>query len=195
MFSRIIIVIALLACGMEVALLLRPRPLPAPMAPRVAKLPAAPVVTEAEENPPLPGPVATAGEPPPEPAEQPAADAQATPQNAAAEMLRLMKAGNFAEFLTKFMPPSAAAQMTDERKAALLERYKDFDITGSPENAQWQASILALESLQAATPTLNEAGDRATFDTSEVTMPDGTPLRGVPKTLVFQQENGVWYLR
>jgi hypothetical protein len=120
---------------------------------------------------------------PPPPA---APDPQLNVQTAAANLADLMRAGDFANFVARYMPPEMRSQMGPEQLVQMAEGMAQASTPGTREYEQTQQLIQALDSVKNMEPTLNDTGDTATY---QVNVP------GAPARIRFIKVDGLWYFR
>ncbi len=168
-------------------------PKPAPTAPKPAA--PAPVVVapkiEAPKAPPavVQAPaVAVVAKPAPSGSTQDAVMAELN--STITEMVSTLQTGDFMAFMDRFMPPDQASQIPPEMRAQMAQQ-----LAQNPQmQQQMQMMSEALQSLQGQTPTINDAGDHATY---QMTPPAGMapPGANIPATIpvTFVKIDGKWY--
>ncbi len=208
------------AAGAVTAHFLFPGAAPAaekPVAVATSDKPAAPVIPEAKSAPaqvaapavaPAPAKtVASASVTPPVPNTAPAVAADAgsaappaagaTPPeltNVITEMNGLVQGGDLVSVYENYMPPQKMAALTPEQKD-FIENQIRTQLQGPNGAKVLQAQQQMIQALSSITPTMNAAGDHATFQvpTPKDLAPAGANL---PPTLPvnFIKIDGKWYL-
>ena len=141
-----------------------------------------PLPTPPEEIAPEPVNVVAPTAPPPV-----APDPQLDVHTAVADMADLLRAGDFANFVARYMPPEVRAMMVQAGPEALQQMAQSMaqaNVPGTRENQQMQQMLQALDSMKTIGPTLNDAGDQATYP---VNIPGG------PRSLRLIKVDGRWY--
>ena len=109
------------------------------------------------------------------------------------DIATMLQTGNITGLIDNYAPPQLLAQMPPEAKAQ-MEQYL------SDPRAQQQIQMMAqvFEGLKGVAPTMNDAGDQATYQVAPPTgmaesLPPGTNL---PTTIpiTFIKKDGRWYI-
>jgi hypothetical protein len=154
---------------------------------RVAQVaaPTAPAVPASGESPQASGPDAPA----PISSNDPHADLNACID----DITTMLQTGNISGLIDNYAPPQVLAQMPPEAKAQ-MEAYM------SDPQAQQQIQMMAqvFQGLKSVAPTMNDTGDKATYQVTPpaalaATLPAGTNL---PPTIpiTFMKVDGRWYI-
>ncbi len=131
----------------------------------------------------------------------PAAAAPATPgttppelTNVINEMTALAQSGDLVSVYENYMPPQKMAALTPEQKTFIEDQIRQ-QVQGPNGQSVLQTQQKMLQALSTVTPTMNEAGDHATF---QVPTPAGIAPAGtnLPSTLPvnFVKIEGKWYI-
>jgi len=160
-----------------------PKAAPAPV-PKVAA-PVAPVVPASGASPQL----SAADAPAPISSNDPHADLNACIDDIA----NMLQSGNIMGLVDNYAPPQVLAQMPPEAKAQ-MEAYL------SDPRAQQQIQMMAqvFQGLKGVAPTMNDAGDRATYQITPPAAMAGAlpPGTNMPETIpiTFMKQDGRWYI-
>jgi len=106
------------------------------------------------------------------------------------DITTMLQTGNITGLIDNYAPPSVLAQMPPEAKAQ-MEQYM------SDPRAQQQLQMMAqvFQGLKTVTPTLNDTGDKATY---QIVPPAGIapPGTNLPATIpiTFMKQDGRWYI-
>jgi hypothetical protein len=111
------------------------------------------------------------------------------------DITTMLQSGNITGLIDNYAPPSILAQMPPEAKAQ-MEQYM------SDPRAQQQIQMMAqvFQGLKTVTPTMNDTGDKATY---QVTPPPGMfdnvklgPNGSIPASIpvTFVKQEGRWYI-
>jgi hypothetical protein len=144
------------------------------------------------------------------------ADPQQDLKTAIPDLLRIVKGGDFKTLVQTYAAPAKRAallsmfdpssdpdfqKMPPEAQAMILQTMQGPEMKAQL-NEMMQTLIAGLESIQDATPTYNDAGDKATY---KVTLPPGsTPAGATPPDsgpggkdsddLTFVKVDGRWFM-
>ncbi len=186
-----------------------PAPASKPMAASTPAVPATQPPKQVAAPVAAPAPVvasARASTPAMPPAAQPATPANAAPAAASSgttppelasvitELSTLAASGDLVALYENYMPPQKVAAFTPEQKAFIEDQIRKQ--TEGPNGAKViQGQVAIIQSLSTVTPTMNAAGDHATFQvpTPKDIAPAGANL---PPTIPinFVKIDGRWYL-
>jgi len=109
------------------------------------------------------------------------------------DIANMLQSGNITGLVDNYAPPQVLAQMPPEARAQ-MEEYM------SAPQAQQQIQMMAqvFQGLKGVAPTMNDAGDRATY---QITPPAGMaatlpPGANIPETIpiTFVKQDGRWYI-
>lgn len=111
------------------------------------------------------------------------------------DITTMLQAGNITGLIDNYAPPQVLAQMPPEARAQ-MEQYM------SDPKAQQQMQMIAqaFQSLKTVTPTMNDTGDKATYQIAPPPgmIPPGQMAQGasVPSTIpiTFMKQDGRWYI-
>jgi hypothetical protein len=133
-----------------------------------------------------PEPVVVAAPPAPPPV---AADPQLDVHTAVADMAGLLRAGDFASFVARYMPPEERAMMAQVGPEALVQMAQQMaqaNVPGTREYQETQQMLQVLDSVKNMEPTLNDTGDEATYPAN---------VSGMPDRIRFIRVDGRWYFK
>jgi hypothetical protein len=170
------------------------KPAPPPPAPKVAEAPkaVAPKVTAPTVAPQVVAPTVAPAVPKATVAEatpaKPAADPQAELNTALSDIISLIQSGDLVTAFERYAPPDELAKMSPDQKAQ-MEQEMSTQMSQPQAQQAMQMMVTVLQSMQTQTPTLNAAGDRATYQLSD---PTGQSPEIVPFS--FQKIDGKWYV-
>ncbi len=184
----VLVVIALIAG----VIWLFQKPTPAPAAPTVAVAPKPAPTIEAPKpvaKSAVAAPVAaTAAAKPAAAPAKPGNDPQAELNTAIADMISLIQAQDMLTAVQRYLPPDFLAKMPPEEKAD-MEREMTVGLSSPDAQQGMQMMVQVLQGMQTQTPTLNAAGDTATYQLSD---PTGRATKTVPFNL--RKIDGKWYV-
>jgi hypothetical protein len=109
------------------------------------------------------------------------------------DITTMLQTGNISGLIDNYAPPQVLAQMPPEAKAQ-MEAYM------SDPQAQQQIQMMAqvFEGMKGTAPTMNDAGDRATYQITPPAAMAGTLPAGatLPPTIpiTFMKVDGRWYI-
>lgn len=172
----------------------------APAAVKVAAPSAAPAPVAKSSSPAQAAPVMAAASAPAAPATTPASAPAApgvTPpelSNVIMEITNLAQSGDFVSLYENYESPQKMAALTAEQKTFIENQIRQ-QMSGPNGASAIQGQVAILQALSNTTPTMNSAGDHATFQVPTPTdlAPAGTNL---PPTIPinFVKVDGRWYL-
>jgi hypothetical protein len=174
------------------AWLFRPVPAPAPKVveapkPAPAKVdPPKPVAKTTQIAAPVLAPVAAKASTAPAPAKT--SDPQAELNTAFADIINLLQSGDILTAMHRYLPPDFLAKMPPQQ-LAMMEQQLPAEMARPEAQQGIQMMITVLQSMQTQTPTMNETGDKATY---QVTDPEGRAPN--PEPFSMKKIDGKWYV-
>lgn len=146
--------------------------------PEVAEMlaPAAP-----QENPPPLAAVEVVPAPPPV-----VADPQLDVHTAVADIAALLRVGDFANFIARYLPPGMINQIGPDGLLQMAQTMTRANTPGPREYQDTQQMIQALEASKTTEPSLNDTGDQAAFPPS---------ASGGSSRIRMIKVDGRWYLQ
>jgi hypothetical protein len=107
------------------------------------------------------------------------------------DIARLLRDGDFDTLMKTYMTPDKLASMSpqDQQRMTMMSQMAQ-----NPQvKPMFDAMADAIEGLKDQTPTMNDAGDEATYQLSppEGMAPPNTP----PQPVTFVKINGQWYIK
>lgn len=138
---------------------------------------AAPSVAPVTPKAPLPIAVAKPGQ-----------DPQAELNTSLSDMISLVQAGDLLTAFNRYMPPEVAAKMSPEQRDRMQQELSNAAADPQAQMAM-QMMVTVLQGMQTQTPTMNDAGDRATY---QVYDPSGQDPQSRP--FAMRKIDGKWYI-
>ncbi len=167
---------------------------PAPAAAKVAAAPAAAMPQPAVAKSVVPtvaapnvAPVTPKASPPTAVA-KPGQDPQAELNTSLSDMISLVQAGDLLTAFNRYLPPDVIAKMLPEQKSRMEQAFANASADPQAQMAM-QMMVTVLQGMQAQTPTMNDAGDRATY---QVYDPSGQDPQSRP--FAMKKIDGKWYI-
>ncbi len=114
-------------------------------------------------------------------------DPQTGLSTAIPDLANLIQTGDLLTAFTRYMPPSYFEQMPQPVKDQLAQQ--ELNLLADPRAQQSRIELVQiLQGMQSQTPTMNEAGDRATYPVE--------PFKGHPDLheITFMRVDGKWYI-
>lgn len=167
---------------------------PAPAAAKVAAAPAAAMPQPAVAKSVVPTVAAphvapvTPKAPPPIAVAKPGQDPQAELNTSLSDMISLVQAGDLLTAFNRYMPPDFLAKMSPQVKERLEQQFANA-ATDPQGQMELQLMTVMLQGMQSETPTMNDAGDRATY---QVYDPSGQDPQSRP--FAMKKIDGKWYI-
>jgi hypothetical protein len=137
-----------------------------------------------------PAPIAEVEKAEPEPQPQAPATAVGDPQldvhTAIMDLAGMMRASDYVGMVAKYVPPDELKRMSTDDITNLVAAASD---PNSPQHQYMQSQIQALEIASKLEPTMNEAGDSATYSL-DLNIPNVSKQNS---RIVFVKIDGRWY--
>jgi hypothetical protein len=115
------------------------------------------------------------------------ADPQVELNSAIDDIVSLLQAGDLYTAMMRYLPPDQLAQIPDAEKANMQDQIQNqMSQPGAQQGIQM--FIQVFQSMKSSAPTMNAAGDKATYQVSDPTgqSPDTVPMS-------FEKIDGKWY--
>lgn len=125
---------------------------------------------------------------PPTAVAKPGQDPQAELNTSLSDMISLVQAGDLLTAFNRYLPPDVIAKMLPEQKSRMEQAFANASADPQAQMAM-QMMVTVLQGMQAQTPTMNDAGDRATY---QVYDPSGQDPQSRP--FAMKKIDGKWYI-
>ncbi len=104
------------------------------------------------------------------------------------DIIGLLQAGDLYTAMMRYFPPDKLAEISPADMAGMQQNLQQM--MAQPEAQMGiQMMVQVLQNMKTMTPTMNDAGDKATYDVSD---PTGQDTRTQPFS--FEKIEGKWYV-